>query len=60
MLPLSLAIVFITRPGLSLAEQVESALIWTVRRSLYWQVFNCVDRELRRKDYKIVPDLSSN
>lgn len=54
MLPLSLAIVFITAAGILLAEQVNPLLIWTVPAlSLLAGVFTIamIDRELRRKEY---------
>ncbi|MBA4380569.1 MAG: NADH-quinone oxidoreductase subunit NuoH [Anaerolinea sp.] len=54
MLPLSLAIVFITAAGIILAEQVNPLLIWTVPAlSLLAGIFTVgmIDRELRRKDY---------
>jgi len=54
MLPLALAVVFITAVGIILAEQVDLRLLWGIPVvSLLVGIFAVamIDRELRRKDY---------
>jgi NADH-quinone oxidoreductase subunit H len=54
LLPLSLAVVFITAVGIILAEQINPLWIWGIPAvSLLVGIFAIamIDRELRRKDY---------